>query len=66
MGREEATKTICDKHNRKMLDMRNRANAVRYKNMAHDIIGKNEEDVIYSPDYACDMGSTFGNDETNV
>lgn len=67
LGREGATRTICDKHNAIVAEMRERANQCRYHHMAHTIIGERQgtkyDDIIYSPDYACDFTNEFGNDE---
>ena len=57
IGKEEATRDISDKYNE-------RANACRYKHMAHFVIGDTK--FIYSPDYAGDMTEAFGSDETNI
>jgi hypothetical protein len=64
MGREEATKRICDEHNRRIKVMRDRANAMRYYKLASSVIGA-EGSMIYSSDYAGDVISTFGNDEVD-
>ena len=62
MGREEATKEISDKYNALLAEQRRRAEQRRYYKMAREIIG--ESQMIYSPDYAGEMGSTFGDDLT--
>ena len=65
-GQEEATKNICDEHNRRMTIMREAADRCRYRFMAHAILnapktnsrtghGWNGDDTIYSPNYAGDV-----------
>lgn len=62
MGREEATKEISDKYNALLAEQRRRAEQCRYYKMAREVIG--ESQMIYSPDYAGEIGSTFGDDLT--
>jgi len=66
MGRETATREICDRHNQQMTDMRKRADTCRYHIMANAIIGDRTADQIYSGDYAGEMMGTFGADEINL
>ena len=63
-GREEATHEVSDKYNALIADQRRRARECRYHNMAMQIIG--DINYIYSPDYAGDMTTTVGRDETEV
>lgn len=64
IGKEEAARDISDKYNALLREQRERANACRYKHMAHYVIGDTK--FIYSPDYAGDMTEAFGSDETNI
>lgn len=64
MGREEAAREVSDRYNALLAAQNARADACRYHNLAHEIIGK--ERYVYSPDYAGDYTATFGSDETNL
>ena len=64
IGKEKATKDISDQYNALLREQRERANACRYKHLAHSVIG--DKQFIYSPDYAGDMTEAFGSDETNI
>jgi len=66
IGKETATKDICDKHSRIFNECRKRAKQERYYNIANRVLGVNNNDIIYHSDYACDMKYTFGSDETNI
>lgn len=69
LGREQATKEICDQHNFRIATMRERAKKVRYHNLVNSIIdnvddnGVKTDDSIYSPDYAGDFGHEFAQDD---
>ena len=64
MGREEATREVCDKYNALIRDQYERADKCRYHNLAHEIVGNIKN--IYFMDYAGDYTATFGSDETNL
>lgn len=64
IGREEATREMSDKYNAIFKEQRLRANDCRYHRMAMNVIGNTN--YIYSPDYAGDVKTTFGSDETEV
>lgn len=61
IGREDGVRDMSDKYRALIRQMRERADACRYKHMAHDVIG--DKDYIYHPDYAGDMKSMFGRDK---
>ncbi len=65
MGRERATREICDKHNARMKKIKERAKSCRYWKMAEKVLGE-EAGEIYSADYAGDMTETFADDETEL
>lgn len=64
MGREQASKEICDKVSDIFAEQKDRAEKSRYHNMAMNIQGN--IDAIYSSDYAQDMTKAFGGDETKL
>lgn len=64
MGRETATKSICDRHNEIIKMQKERANQCRYHKLAADIIG--QFTFIYSDDYDGDFIDAFGDDKTNL
>lgn len=64
LGRENATKEVSDKYSELIHNQRKRASECRYKNMVNKIIG--DRDYIYFSDYAGNMTSSFGSDETNL
>ena len=70
MGKEAAAKEICEEHNRRVELMRQAANAHQYRHLCNSIIdagqGKPYGDIIYTPHYAGDMTSTFGDDEWTI
>jgi ABC-type Fe3+-citrate transport system substrate-binding protein len=66
IGKEIATREVCDKHTKIFNECRERAKHERYYNIANRVLGNINNDVIYHPDYAMDMKSTFGSDETNI
>ena len=66
MGRESATKEVLDIHNTKVSRARDKANTIRYHHVANDVLDAMGGDIIYHPDYAGDMTSTFGDDTTNM
>ena len=64
MGREEATRKICDKHNNMIADMIYRATECRYHKMVSNVIG--DCTVIYDDDYAGEFTATFGGIDTEI
>jgi len=67
-GREAAAREICDIHNERLAKMRDAAQSCRYYHMANAIINAgqgagNEDDTIYSPDYAGDVTEELCADE---
>lgn len=64
MGREKATREISDKYSAHLAAQHERAEACRYYKMAAEIVGP--EKSLYSSDYAGEMTSTFGKDETEL
>lgn len=62
IGREESAKDISDRHTAQMEAAKDKAAACRYHRMAAEVIS--DLQVIYSTDYAGEVGSTFGGDET--
>lgn len=61
MGCEDATRKICDAAAEVFAEQQARAKECRYHDMAMSVQGNISR--IYSPDYAGDMGRTFGDDE---
>lgn len=64
MGREEAAKEVSDMYNKHIAEQKKRAEACRYYKMAREVVGT--EDYLYSSDYAGEMSSIFGGDETKI
>lgn len=62
IGKEEATKTICDKSQEVFASQVERAKECRYHKMAMQVQG--DVKMISSYDYRQDMTKTFGDDET--
>lgn len=62
MGKEKATKEICDRHKKIFDEQKERAKKCRYHKMAMEVIGN--ERTIYSDDYSNDITKTFGDDDT--
>lgn len=62
IGREEATREVSDRYKELIKGQRERAEKCRYHKMANDVIGNGL--FVYSGDYAGDMTSMFGRDET--
>lgn len=62
MGRESAAREVSDSYTAVLREQLKRANECRYRNMAMAIQG--DVHYVYSGDYAGDMTSTFGPDET--
>ena len=60
LGREKSAREICDDASTLIAGMADRAKSCRYRHMAESVIG--DRRVIYSPDYAGDIGGEFGND----
>lgn len=63
IGLEKGVKEGLDKHNALARKQWERARKCRFHRMAGKIIGNT---FIYSPHYAQDMTSTFGNDITEI
>jgi hypothetical protein len=64
MGREGAARRICNEAQTIFKAQKERAHACRYHNMAMEIQGDITQ--IYSPDYAGEFTSIFGEDETRL
>lgn len=64
MGQEEATRRISDRYNATFAAQHERAEACRYYKMAAEIVGP--EKFLYSSDYAGEMTTIFGKDETEL
>ena len=64
IGREAAAKEISDKAREIFAEQQKRAKASRYHNFAMNVQGN--VNYIYSPDYAGEMTSCFGTDETEI
>ena len=64
MGRESATRAVSDLYRGLIGQMLARADACRYSHMAHQVIG--DQYGFYLPDYAGDMTTHFGSDETRL
>ncbi len=62
MGRESATRTICDEHNRRTDLMRVAARAEHCHHVANRVLDAAGGDMIGSGDYAGDITLTFGGD----
>lgn len=52
---------MSDQYRAMIARMRERADACRYKHMAHAVIG--DKDYIHHPDYSRDMTHMFGDDK---
>ena len=66
MGRESASREICDEHNTRIAKARDKAKGLRYHIMANGVLDAMGGDMIYSPDYAGDMTDSFGRDPINI
>lgn len=64
MGREDAAREICNKAENIFREQMKRAMQCRYRNTAIKVQGNVR--IIYSPDYSCTVGDTFGEDDTNI
>ena len=64
MGRESATKEVSDLYAAHIAEQHQRADACRYKHMAHAVVGP--EKYLYTSDYSGDMTSMFGMDKTYI
>lgn len=62
IGKEIATRKICNEHNARVAKMRAAAKGHRYHALCDSIIDAGGPDIIYSPNYAGDILDTFGND----
>jgi len=65
MGKEAATKTVCDEHNKRLIKMQAAARASRYHILCRKIIDEGGG-IIYSPHYAGDITETFGDNEISL
>ena len=66
MGRESAVKETLDTHTTRVSMARAKAKSIRYCHMANAVLDAMGGDMIYHPDYAGDMTSTFGDDTTTL
>lgn len=72
MGREAKAKERADEFSALIARMRERADACRYRLMAHSIIddpsleSSLSREYIYDPDYSCDVTNAFGDDDTSL
>lgn len=64
MGRESATKEVCNEAKKIFEEQHERASESRYYMMAQKVVGG--QTYIYHPDYAGDMTDMFGGDETSL
>lgn len=66
IGKETATRQICDIHNERIAKARKAAKSARYHRMAGAILDAMGGDMIYTDAYAGGMTRTFGGDEINL
>lgn len=64
IGREDACREVSTLYRKHLLEQNARAEGHRYHKMVEKILG-NGKGYIYHSDYAQDMKTIFGNDETN-
>lgn len=64
LGREDATRKVCDDYNELIDEMLKRAEQSRYHKLAHDIIG--EKHYVYESDYSGTVHEAFGNDPADI